>query len=294
MLAIRSSVRHWLLMGYLALGLGPAVAPADVVKVFLLGGQSNMVGQALTTGLPSALQSPQDDVLFYYRYKGNVTPLTTLRPNNGGPNANGFGPEITFGRTIADAFPDEHFALIKMGGNGTSLYSSWDPTPEGPAQGTTYVAFQNTVTDGLNALIAAGHTPQIVGMLWTQGEADGLADRTTAQYQAELAEFIADIRTRYGENLPFFLNRLSTGQRQLSIAQLTQIRTAQENVASADPFTYLIDADGLSQGDTVHFNAAGQMQLGERFGHAYIATVPEPVMLMPAVLGGLAALWRRR
>jgi hypothetical protein len=68
------------------------------------------------------------------------------------------------------------------------------------------------VADGLAALTTAGHTYEIIGMLWTQGERDARIGRTTAEYEADLIEFIADIRTRYGANLPFFLNRLSTGQ----------------------------------------------------------------------------------
>ena len=79
------------------------------VTVFMLGGQSNMDGRADASGLPVALQTPQADVLFYYRDPAGAS-LTTLRPGSG----TDFGPEITFGRTIADAFPNESFALLKQ------------------------------------------------------------------------------------------------------------------------------------------------------------------------------------
>ncbi|MEX0775830.1 MAG: sialate O-acetylesterase [Phycisphaeraceae bacterium] len=297
---ITTSLRapHYLSVGFVGvLMLVASSAGAMPVNVFLLGGQSNMVGQAPTAGLPAALQSPQDDVLFYYRYQGSVTPLTTLGPGSGGSSANGFGPEVTFGRSIADALPDERFALIKHAANGTTLYGSWDPTPEGPAQGGTYAGFQNTVSDGLAELVAAGYSYNIVGMLWTQGETDANNGQTTGEYEANLIEFIADVRSRYGANLPFFFNRLGTSQTQISLEHLANIRTAQEHVAAAVAHAYLIDIDGLTRqqmADTVHFGAAGQMILGERFAQAYINSIPEPATLMLATLGGLVIFSRRR
>ena len=139
-------------------------AHADHVKVILLGGQSNMVGNyTLTSELPAVLQDPQADVLFY---NGS---LTTLRPGSGGQ----FGPEVTFGRTIADAFPSETFCLIKYAVNGSSLLTNWNP-----ATGTSYASFRTRVENGIAALTAAGHTYEIAGMLWTQGEAEA-ADGTT-------------------------------------------------------------------------------------------------------------------
>ena len=250
-------------------------AQADHVKVFLLGGQSNMVGYGVSTsGLPTSpvnLQEPQDDVLFYY---GSA--LTTLRPGSG----SAFGPEVTFGRTVADAVPSDTFCLIKSAASGTSLASSWDPTT-----GATYTAFRNKVSDGLAALSAAGHTHEIVGMLWTQGERDAKDNVTTAQYEFDLNEFIADIRTRYGANLPFFLSRLSSGQTNLTNAQLTEIRAAQENVAASDPKAWMIDTDAMAlQGDNLHFTAAGQIALGEAFGASYLSAVV-PDATPPGIAG---------
>ena len=72
-----------------ALLLAAPSAYADKpIKVFILAGQSNMVGTgADTSERPALLQSPQADVLFYYS-----TSLTTLRPGSG----QNFGPEVTF------------------------------------------------------------------------------------------------------------------------------------------------------------------------------------------------------
>jgi len=64
----------------------PRVEPP--VQVFLLAGQSNMLGQETKTSeLPIELQSPQNDVLFYYS-----SALETLRPGT----SKDFGPEVTY------------------------------------------------------------------------------------------------------------------------------------------------------------------------------------------------------
>jgi len=181
-----------IILGAAALLLS-APAHADHVKVILMGGQSNMVGNScLTSDLPPELQVPQNDVMFY---NGG---LTTLRPGSG----QAFGPEITFGRTIEDTFPSETFCLMKYAVNGSSLLTRWNPST-----GDVYASFNTRVANCITALTNAGHTYEFVGMLWTQGEAEASSGTTTPVYQAALNEFIADIRTRYGPNLPFFVSR---------------------------------------------------------------------------------------
>jgi len=149
-----------------------ASSPADLhatepVKVFLLGGQSNMVGQGSQgdlTGPLAFLRNPQTDVLFYSQddiHSANTsTPgiggtLASLQPGSFRTDSSGtqFGPEVTFGRTIADAFPDEDFAIIKYARGGTSLGADWRP-----GTGGDYANFRSIVADGLAALDAAGHS----------------------------------------------------------------------------------------------------------------------------------------
>jgi len=241
-----------------------------------------MVGGGATSKLPAALQAPQPDVLLYEG--STLAPLA--------PSGSDFGPEITFGRTVADGFPAEDFALIKYAVGGTDLENDWDPTGPGPQ----YTAFRNTVSNGLAALQSGGNTTQIVGMLWTQGERDARLGYE-AQYEVNLNAFIADMRTHYGGDMPYFLSQLSSGQTNLPAAGLSGVRTAQANVAAADANAHLIITDtfGLKT-DNLHFNAAGQQSLGQAFGNAYIISVPEPSALALAALGllGLIGIGRRR
>lgn len=243
----------------LLLSLAATVAShAAEVKVFLMGGQSNMLGRAPLSGLPPALQSPQADVLFFGGSDGTVgTTLTTLRPD--GKNATEFGPEVTFGRSIADASPTTQYALIKYAAGGTALYNDW-----APGTGAQYTAFRDTVAAGLAALHAAGHTTEIVGMAWHQGESDAIEGRQ-ASYASNLTAFIADIRSRYGAGLPFLIGEI----RRSNGAAFVTVADAQVAVASADPNAVFVPASDLSFLDTYHFDAASQITLGERFAAAY-------------------------
>lgn len=266
--------------------LRPADVSGATVKVVLLGGQSNMQGVGDDAGLPTSpvnLTQPQTDVLFYHGDTARSLPantLTSLAPGSGMD----FGPEITLGRTLADASPTDQFALIKYARSATDLTSDWDP-----ATGGTYQTFRNTVDGGIAALEAAGHDVEIVAMVWVQGERDARTGRTASQYTADLNEFIADVRSRYGDDLPFIYSRLSSGQTDLPAASLAAIRAAQDAVASGDPLAHLVDTDGFSlNGDALHFSAAGQIALGEALAGAYLESqnMPTPT----AALGGLTLL----
>ncbi len=259
-------------------------ANAEALKVFLLGGQSNMQGVGNNSDLPAALQSPQNDVLMYFG-----SSLTVLQPGFGNTSSQ-FGPEITFGRTLADARPAENFALIKYAVSGTDLENQWDPNT-----GSIYANFQNTVSNGLTALANAGHTTEIVGMLWTQGERDA-REGYGPNYEANLNELIADVRTNYGTDLPFLLSQLSSGQTNLPALGLGQVRQAQANVATADPLAWMINTDLFSLNtDDLHFDATGQQSLGTAFATSYLENVvPEPATMSLLALGGMAMLRRHK
>ena len=49
----------------------------------------------------------------------------------------------------------------------------------------------------LSALSAAGHTYEVVGMIWMQGESDSTSAYANA-YQQNLTDLIAQVRSRYG------------------------------------------------------------------------------------------------
>jgi len=115
------------LLGSSLLRVNTLAAQSNRVNICLLAGQSNADGRGETSGLPTApinLQLPQSDVPYYFQTEGNVHGLlensvTTLRPGTTETSVGGtshFGPEIGFGRSMADFFAepsDPSVAIIK-------------------------------------------------------------------------------------------------------------------------------------------------------------------------------------
>ncbi|MCH7228907.1 sialate O-acetylesterase [Haloferula sp. A504] len=260
------------------------VSAVETVRVFLVGGQSNADGRADPSALPTSptdLQQPQDDIDFYYKVQNETAALTTLRP--GLSETDGFGPSITFGRTLADQLGDgttTRVALIKYANGGTNLASDWvaggDATTSG--DGPEYVTFQQTVTNGLAALATTypDATIGIEGMIWLQGESDiqGGSSLWNA-YETNLQNFLDDITATYGTTLPFVVIRLSDGQTALNATGLGVVRTAQETVADSDPLTDWVDTDGFGmKGDNLHFDAAGQQSIGSAAATTMLGLLP--------------------
>lgn len=255
---MNTSKKFALLLSFLVCVVGGGeVAEAEHYKVFILGGQSNMYGaDSKTEALPEDLQKRQEDVLLY-----SGSEFSKLKPGSG----RSFGPEVTFGRAIADALPHENFYLIKHSDGGTSLWNEWNLE-----DGRSYTRLRHVVEKGLETLTKAGHSYEIVGILWTQGERDAWNLRTTEQYESDLQAFIADLRSRYGEDLPFFFSRLSPKQ---TARPIEAVRLAQDYVADADPNAYLIDTDAMEmQRDNLHFTGQGYIDLGLAFAQAYLNT----------------------
>lgn len=250
------------------------------VRVILQGGQSNADGRAVVTDLPTTpfnYQQPQTDVDLVYR-SGSSAVMTTLRPGVGGNTQ--FGPEIALGRKMADLWSGEtgtRVIILKYAAGGTNLAVQWkaggDATTTG--DGVQYTTFQDTVTKGL-ALISATYPNAIIdvqGMVWFQGESDAVAtiDATTNRtwalsYQQNLTAFISDLRATYGATLPLIIGKLSSKQTNLNATYLEQVRAAQEAVALADPLVGIILTDDFElKEDNLHFNAVGQLAIGEAF-----------------------------
>ena len=232
-----------------------SVGVTNVVSVYLLGGQSNMVGQGLSAELPADLAAPFPDVKIW-RYNDAFLDLQ--------PDAEIFGSEITFGRGIASKSEEEVY-LIKEALGATSLAVDWNP------QGTNnqHDVFVSRVDKALGALDLTGWDYRIEGMLWMQGEHDTYNPQYAADYQDNLLEFIDDMRSRYGQDLKFVIGRiqddLPTGPE-----NLLAVRTAQEMVAGSNPLNDWVDTDNLALlPDSVHFNTQGQIGLGYAFAAVF-------------------------
>jgi len=294
------------------LAVAPAAQAADF-EVFLIGGQSNAAGRADTSLLTGTLAAAQTDVYFYW-HQGMMSAtnaaladdtLLALQPGSGHGTSgtvvpNEFGPELSFGRSMADAFPDHNIYIIKYAYGGSNLHSDW------AAGGARYDEFLDTVSAGLAAITSGGHTYHMSGMLWQQGEADQGASAAAA-YETNLTDLVARVRTDAfaGADAPFVLGMLSTNQTnydQSPGSGFQTVRAAQTAVAAADAYVTAVNTDAFSvRSDNVHFDASGQVDLGNALAAAMIPLVafnapsgkapPAPVSVLPAATFGTSGVY---
>jgi len=224
-------------------------------KVYLLAGQSNMVGWSDSSGLPPELQQPRPDIQTYWQGIWQ-----DLQPGLGG-NSSKFGPEVTFGHDIADVQSGENIVLIKYAVSGTSLWNDWRAT-----DGVEYINFINAVDDALLSV----SDPEIAGLVWMQGESDAYPLHSTLAYaeayEQNLTTFIQAVRSEFGvPDMPFVIGQISdssvwTWGDIVQQAQLTVSQTIQNTAL-------VVTSDLGLKADEMHYNSQGTVQLGRRFAN---------------------------
>ncbi|WP_437300322.1 sialate O-acetylesterase [Sorangium sp. So ce426] len=261
-----------------------APAIAQPVKVFVLAGQSNMVGYGVGRQLPVELQSQPD--VWYDHYNPDAReggPYAAATSADWGPlepkgEARRYGPEITFGRAIVAAYPGHRIAIVKMAQGGTNLVEHWGrglaPDPEvlyksqlyhallGELDSATYegdraLRYPDEVTrlDGaLARLESEGHPYEIAALVWMQGENEA-GWSAAFSYGNTLRGFIAAIRADLGvPGLPVVLGRVSDNLYPANggpiapgkAANIDAVRAAQVTVAEEDPRVAWVDTDDFT------------------------------------------------
>lgn len=230
---------------------------SKTVKVFFLGGQSNMLGKGgETKELPPYYQLPHSKIKIWVAKTKKWKPLA--------PEGRSFGPEISFGHAMAKAFPNDDIRLVKYAANGTALYNDWAPT-----QGAQYVSFMRTMRGALNNLRSKNTEVEVAGMLWLQGESDA-QEMKGGEYKKNLLAFIKHMRLEfYNWKMPFVIARVRNFYGRGIQAQM--VREAQVEVANETEYVAWFDTDDsgkLIKGG--HYTSDGLIKIGKNFSAKYI------------------------
>jgi hypothetical protein len=238
----------------------------NAVDVYLLAGQSNMVGFGQTVSLEPRLRVAQDDVWLYW---SGQPVWQGLQPASAYTSTSHryFGPEVPMGRALADAHPDRAIYLIKHAVGGTALHDFWYPgeTTNDPSAGEGYTVWWDTVEAGLAALTADGQEPVVRGMVWMQGESDAISAETAAAYATNLEHLIARVRADTGvADLPFVTAQIDC--RGLCDHR-DVVNAAMVSVAGTDPAVHTFGTEdcGRYPTDGWHYQGPGVRAIGERF-----------------------------
>jgi hypothetical protein len=215
------------------------------VKVFILAGQSNMEGHAVTdlegknynegkgtlaTLMKDPAKAPQfkhlknekgewatrDDV--WVRYQREKGPLLA-GPLGMGFSVYGdthhFGPELQLGHVLGDHFA-EQVLLIKTAWGGKSLFKDFRPPSSGGEVGPYYTLMIADVRKALENLKTefpayADQGYELAGIVWYQGWNDGVdPKKAIPEYEQNLVNLINDVRKEFrAPKLPFVIGELT-------------------------------------------------------------------------------------
>lgn len=231
---------------------------------YLLCGQSNMQGKGLITDFAAELQAPITGANIW---RNATTDFATLEAgvNNLGSLATEAGPELKFSYDMTQAGATLH--LIKYAVGATDLANDWKYST-GPQWTEMLVRLDAAMT----AYTGGGGTRDLKGILWMQGETDGIDATKAANYQSNLTEFINELRAYIiAQGYASVPIKFVMGRIKMVSGFPAVIQAAQEAVASSMYNVALINTASFAQnGDALHFSAAGQTSLGAAYARHFL------------------------
>jgi alpha-galactosidase len=205
------------------------------VKVFIVAGQSNMVGQGTVTPtqahidknggmgtLEYLVNDPSQAPVYDHLVTGSGDwaereDVWIVDLNKSGPLSVGYGkdenhigPEMQFGHVIGNYY-DNQVLIIKTSWGGKSLYADFRPPSSGGTVGPYYTMMIDRVYEVLNNIgqYMPGYDGQgyeIAGFGWHQGWNDRIDDAANAEYQSNCVNLINDLRDEFQvPDMPFVL-----------------------------------------------------------------------------------------
>jgi hypothetical protein len=245
-------------------------------RVFILSGQSNMVGQGTIQETEERYRKPHDRIRVWY--SGRWEYLVPARR---------FGPELSFAHALAAAWPEHTIGIIKVAVGGTGILAfvpDWkkedaDLTGDG-RKGPIY-------QDILGCVRAARKARdfELAGFLWKQGGKDARNAAVAKKYLEHFEQLVTGLRKDTGvPALPVFIGTHATTEQLEEAADGPQLRAAMRrrpglldvlrahNEASKqiDHCRTVIHGRLPVRKDGIHFDTEGQLALGKLFAKAVV------------------------
>lgn len=277
-----------------------SVASAEDYKLYYLGGQSNMDGYGYIEELPEELRGPVADVMIFTgqtafdnERHGGIGLWQPLQSGHGtGFQSDGekntysdrFGPELTFGQTIAELNPDSKVAIVKysLGGSGLADgvgYGNWYPDFEDGGGINQYDHALTTLRNALGQVDIDGDgvPDRLVpsGIVWMQGEADAYQSQEAADaYEANLKRLMDLLRAALRvDDLPVVIGKITDSGMADDGSVMDYIETvqdAQRAFVECDACAaYVTITDDLPHSeDAWHYQSDGYVAMGAAFAEA--------------------------
>jgi alpha-galactosidase len=262
----------------------PLFGERPPVKVFIMAGQSNMVGPGDNRYLKKKHQEllrPRDDV--WCAYLG--MPPGPLRPGYGF-RSESFGPELLFGHVVGDAI-EAPILILKYAYGGKTLHRDFRPPSAvkraGGKVGHLYTGMMLQMAKWVShldvihpAVKESGF--ELSGFVWFQGENDSCG-RTKEDrigfwnfYQNNLTDLVHDVRDELGvPDLPILIAQINdSGCWDGKNGELggEEVRAAQRYVVEHTKNAATIVTCDLDPG--YHYDSPSHVTIGQRMGAAML------------------------
>ncbi|MGC6458139.1 MAG: sialate O-acetylesterase [Akkermansiaceae bacterium] len=248
-------------------------ARGEHFRLFVLTGQSNSLGTTAGGEVdPTAGNDPGDSgvKVWWHNIANALTSLgdsgsewVELQDQQGGfypGSATHWGPEVAFARTLFRAGVRQ-FGVIKAsrGGGGNTNWSK-------SSGGHMYAHLLATVDAATTALISQGHTFEIVGLMYLQGESDTAAEAAIADVR--LSELIVNLRADLpnAASMKAVIGGVAAAGGNRNTVRAKQAGLAQEE-ASISYFENLDLQDRLY--DNLHFDKEAKKEIGRRYAKEF-------------------------
>jgi hypothetical protein len=259
-------MKNNLLILFIVLGLTSCSHPQDTIDLFVWAGQSNAQGwQGDAEYYPSDPENLDRQIRLNYTFIGSTRSngWVEMQPQEGRFASGHFGPEVTFGRKLKEAGYNP--AIFKYTRGSTSIHADWLAPKEGGYYDTMIADLDTAIAD----LESQGHTVNIKGLIWIQGESDAETHALASAYETSLLSIIGDLRNNVVGNstLPIILG---VDEQHFWVVDQPAVLDAHKNIAGNDDQIGFTSMYGLPKADGTHLTPAGLMTHGEQIFEALI------------------------
>lgn len=174
----------------------------------------------------------------------------------------GFGPEISFARTVY-AREKKPLAVIKVAFSGTGLRRDWDHADSGES-GACYRSLISETKAAIAAAKKSGFELRPRAFGWIQGESDANAG-DSAIYAQNLSSMLRSLRTDLQAPQLVALVAVNTRFQEGRNRFMPTIVEQQKIAASFDPRWQYVDTSTASIANSVHFDSEGTLEVGRLF-----------------------------
>lgn len=249
-------------------------AKGSAVKLFILAGHRNMEGERAFVADLKALKGKdvlrKDDATIAFKYSlgGGYKVSDGWEPLGPAGYYETFGPELSFGATLARKLPD-NIAIAKFTHSGSQIID-WTPEGSEAESRNLYPSFLAFVRDAMKDLADRGHEVRLAGVFYHVGE----NDMSFAPYRKMAAERLASIviRSRQDLGMPdlkwFLSQQPPTDHKSVNAidvtADLAKLAGGDKNIIHIEVFNL------PGQEVKLVITTAGIVALGESLATAYL------------------------